>query len=506
MASARQMFAATLGSFSFRVTCVDSGKAALEALEKATEDDPFRLVLMDHMMPEMNGIEASRRIKESSRTADIPTIIMVTALGRDEVMGKAKEANLDGFLTKPVTPSDLLDAIIDTLIGKEGLRRSGPTSDHWKIEPLETIKGAQVLLVEDNTINQLLAKELLTQAGLQVTIAGDGRQAVELVGKTRFDVILMDLQMPVMDGFEATRTIRAKNSGNQPPIIAMTANAMAGDRERCLAAGMIDHVAKPIEPWVLFETLVKWIPAFEKELPLVQQEEGMEKKVSLPPDLAGIDIKTGLDRIGGNQDLYMTLLNHFIKDHGNDNQIIMEAVEVDDITLAQRTAHTLKGVSGSIGALALYDSSQQVETALKRNQTHNLKPLMERLARDLMEVVADLKKKIMLPSLTGKEIISTQPIDMEKIASLLDELQGMAKEMDPDLDEKAQEINQLLHRHGSIHRELGARLADQAENLEFEEALETLAELRDALDTDDSSLSLDLQQVASEKHGEEKNG
>lgn len=272
VASARRMFAATLGFFSFRVTCVDSAQAAQEALETAPEDDPFRVVLMDHMMPEVNGVEGSRRIKESSMITDIPIILMVTALGRDEVMGKVEEAHLGGFLTKPVTPSVLLDVIMDSLCGKVVLQGSGVTSDRWKIAPLESIRGAQVLLVEDCHVNQLLAKVLLTNAGLQVTIANNGRQAVELADKTRFDVILMDLQMPEMDGFEATQAIREKNSEKQPPIIAMTANAMAGDLEQCLAAGMVDHVAKPIEPKVIFETLAKWIPALEKEPPLVRQQ------------------------------------------------------------------------------------------------------------------------------------------------------------------------------------------------------------------------------------------
>ncbi|MBM9520667.1 response regulator [Desulforhopalus vacuolatus] len=505
VASARQMFEATLGSFSFRVTCVNSGKAALEEFEKAPKEDPFSLVLMDYMMPEMNGIQASRRIKESDKNVHIPTIIMVTALGRDEVMAEVQEGDLDGFLTKPVTPSGLLDVIMNTLSGKGIPRRGDHSSDRWEIKTLETIRGAQVLLVEDNIINQLLAKELLTRAGLGVTIANNGRQGVELAGKTKFDVILMDLQMPEMDGFEATQIIRGKSFDKQPPIIAMTANAMAGDRDRCLAAGMVDHVPKPIEPKVLFEALVKWIPAFEKQPPLVEQEEAMEKKSSLPTDLAGIDIETGLERTSGNKDLYITLLKIFVKDHGNDNQTIMEAVARNDITLALRTAHTLKGVAGGIGAQGLYDSSQQVESALKENQITCLAPLMERLAGDLTEVAADLKKKI-LPPLPGTETIYAQPIDMEELTLLLDLFEGLAREMDPDMDSKAEEINQLLHRHDSIHKELGARLLDQAENLDFDEALETLAELRKSLNTDCSSLTVDRPQAFWEKNGEEKNG
>jgi len=490
VASVRHMFATTLGFFSFRVTCVDSGEAALEALEKTPEDDPYRLVLMDYVMPGMNGMEATRRIKESSRTADIPTIIMVTALSRDEVIDKAEEIGLDGFLTKPVTPSDLLDNIMETLNGKGGLLRGSPSSDHWKINTLEAIKGAHVLLVEDNTINQLLAQDLLTQAGLRVTIAENGKEAVDLAGKTAFDALLMDLQMPEMDGFEATRVIRSNKSIVQPPIIAMTANAMAGDRERCLAAGMDDHVAKPIEPEILFETLMKWIPIFERgpvisqALQRVTPEDLPDQKIGFPPDLVGIDIKAGLRRTGENRELYITLLKYFVKDHGNDDQVIIDAIKQNDIILAHRTAHTLKGVAGGIGALALYDIGQHLEIALKENQSSLFKPLIAIVTQNLREIVNDLQKKIMPPVPVGTEHKSFQPGDREKLASLMEELQLLAKKMDPDVDERAEEISQLLHLHGSGHEALGNTLSDQAANLNFEEVLETLKKLKETIETD----------------------
>lgn len=483
VASTRQMFAATLGSFSFRVTCVDSGEAALETIETAPKDDPFRLVLMDYIMPGMDGIEASRLIKKSPRLTDVPFIIMVTALDRDKVMGKAKEAGLEGFLTKPVTPSDLLDTILGTLGGTAGPRRGKPSSDHWKIKTLEGIKGAHVLLVEDNTINQLVAQDLLTQAGLQVSIAGNGKQAVELAGKVDFDAILMDIHMPEMDGYEATKAIRSNTSGHQSPIIAMTANALAGDRELCLSAGMDDHVPKPIEPRHLFEALLKWIPEFEREpvQPMIIPDESIDPKMLLPGDLDGIDIETGLQRTGGNIRLYINLLNYFITDHGNDSEIIADSFAQKDITLAHRTAHTLKSVAGGIGALTLYDSAQQVETALKDSyQPRLIEPLIEKIGQDLREIINDLQKKIMPPSSVEMKNRSTQPIDMKALTSLLEALQGLAKEMDPDMEDKAEELNQMLHRHGSRHTKLGARLADQAANLDFEDTLETLAELRQA--------------------------
>jgi len=480
VASTRQMFAATLSSFSFRVTCVASGEAALETLETAPEDDPFRLVLMDHMMPGMNGIETCRQIKKSSLLSNVPTIIMVTALSRDEVMEELEEVGLAGFLTKPVTPSDLLDTIVEALGGAGGLRKGGMSSEHWRIETLEGIKGADLLLVEDNTINQLLAKDFLTQAGMKVTIANNGKQAVDLFEKTNFDAILMDIQMPEMDGYEATRVIRGKTSQIQPPIIAMTANAMAGDRELCLAAGMDDHVAKPIEPDHLFETLIKWIPVFERSevVPEIPTEESLNPETGLPHGLDGIDMETGLGSVGGNHRLYLELLKLFVIDHGKDNQIIADALAQKNITLAHRKAHTLKGVAGSLGALAVHDSSQQMEAALKEDQSQLFESLLEKLTRDLKEVIDDLQIKIRPLSSIDMENKNTQSLDMEALISLLDEIQVMGEEMDPDMEDVAEKIYQFLHHQGSTHKQLAARLVDQCENLDFEEALETLIEIR----------------------------
>lgn len=482
VASARKMFAATLSSFSFRVTCIDSGKAALEALANAPVDDPFRLVLMDYNMPGMNGIDTSRKIKESPQLASLITLIMVTAYGSDDVIQQAEDVGLEGFLTKPVTPSDLLDTIVSALGNKGGLRKIGKSADHWKIKTLENIQGAHILVAEDNKINQRVAEDLLTQAGMQVTIANNGKEAVELAEHINFDAILMDIQMPEMNGYEACQAICRNTLKTQPPIIAMTANAMSEDREKCLAVGMSDHVAKPIEPKILFETLVKWIREGEitPVLVTIQEKEDLLEKMVLPHDLDGIDIKTGLRRTGGNRALYSELLKDFVTDHGNDHQVISQALLENNIEIALRTAHTLKGVAGGIGAQALYESAQKMETAVKEDQTQLLEPLMEKMTRDLRKVVKDLKKKIIQQPSTNMKNKSAQPINEEKIISLLDELQRLAQEMDPDAEEKAKQINQLLHIHDSMHKDLGDRLSDQSANLDFEEALETLSELRKA--------------------------
>lgn len=283
----------------------------------------------------------------------------------------------------------------------------------------------------------------------------------------------------------------------------MTANAMAGDRERCLDAGMNDHVAKPIEPKILFEALVRWIPAGEREsVPsTASHAERTVEQTALPESLNGIDMEIGLRRTGDNRALYGNLLKDFVRDHGNDHQTIVDALIGNDIEVAHRTAHTLKGVAGGIGALETYESAQKVETALKEDRSRVPEPLMEKLDRDLREVVEDLERKMKPWGPVDTKGKNAQPIHREKIIPLLDTLQVLAEEMDPDAEEEAEEISQLLHSHGSVHKELGAKLAEQMADLDFEDALETLAELRAAFGKTDSRLFYDSQEHLSGKKG-----
>ena len=227
VASAREMLKANLESFSFRVTCVASGQAALDELAAAPSDDPFKLVLMDWKMPQMDGLEATRRIKDLPELANMPFIIMITAYGREEVMQRADEMGMAAFLTKPVTPP----ALLDTIMGVVDTKDSGRSEHKWKIRTLESIRGARVLLAEDNKINQQVAEELMTQAGLKVTIANNGREAVEMIAKQSFDAVLMDMQMPVMDGYEATKRIRKAEFGLRPAQARQSRNKIGKDSD-----------------------------------------------------------------------------------------------------------------------------------------------------------------------------------------------------------------------------------------------------------------------------------
>ena len=477
VASSRVILDATLSSFSFQVTCATSGKEALEALEAAPADDPFKLVLMDWKMPGMDGIEASRKIKNHDTLQHIPTMIMVTAYGREEVMQQAEEVGLEGFLIKPVTPSTLLDTIMEVLGEGGGFRGASRSEEAWKIKPIDGIRGAHVLLAEDNKINQQVARELLGQAGVKVTIANNGREAVETLNSESFDAVLMDVQMPEMDGYEATRAIRGKLEYANLPIIAMTANVMAGDREKCLKAGMNDHVAKPIDPDKLFTTLVQWIPHREVgESETVAQTLAPEPASNeLPPDLDGINIDAGLKNVGGNRRLFRKLLVDFYNDHSKDGQAIRNALNEGKLGLATRIAHTIKGVSGTIGAAALLSDAKDLEAALKAGETSAYEPLLSDFNRSLQHVMQGLATLSTAQDPNSASTTQANKVDRESIRPLLDHLRVQLEEMDTEAEETATRLNDNLT--GDTLQQIGKKLKSQTEDFEFEEALETLGKL-----------------------------
>ena len=482
IASSRDMLKATLSSFSFRVTCVSSGQDALEVLDEASSDDPFKLVLMDWKMPVMDGIEASKRIKSHPTLQRMPTIIMVTAYGREEVMQQAEKVGLEGFLIKPLTPSTLLDTIMEVLGKKGGFLGAAKSDDAWKIKPIDGIRGAHVLLAEDNKINQQVAQELLGQAGLKVTIADNGKEAVAWLEKETFDAVLMDMQMPEMDGYEATRTIRGMPEFSELPIIAMTANVMTGDREKCLEAGMNDHVAKPIDPDKLFATLVQWIAPREfAPLPIdTDPQASVQVGEMLPADLDGIDIETGLSRVGGNRRLYRKLLIDFYQDHREDDQSIREAINSDNMVVAQRIAHTIKGVSGSIGAADLHRDAEKLEAALKEKDAVSYDKFLSALNRSLRQVMQGLVVLSTAREPEREPPAGADTVDLDSIRPILDRLRLQLEEMDPEAEETAAILNDKLG--AGPQRELCKTLKGQVDDFEFEAAIETLVKLRDILE------------------------
>jgi len=368
-ATSRNIFKEMLESFTFDVHLAASGAEALSELESVAEQ-PFELVLMDWKMPGMDGIETARRIKSHPQLAIIPAIIMVTAYGREEVMRLAENVGLEGFLLKPINASVLFDAAMAAVGGRTDVGQ-GQRKPEDDIQGLSRIAGAKVLLVEDNEINQQVAREILEGAGLVVTLADNGLKGFNAVQAERYDAVLMDVQMPVMDGYTATGKIRAwesENSARQPtPIIAMTAHAMAGDEQKSLQAGMNDHITKPIDPEQLFATLQKWIAPVDAGLPLPGPQDAPPevKEEELPDSLSGFDLTAGLKRLMGNRKLYRKLLGDFGRECREASPLLQTACTAGDLHQVDQLAHRLKGAAGNLGATQVQDAALALETLAK---------------------------------------------------------------------------------------------------------------------------------------------
>ena len=342
------------------------------------------------------------------------------------------------------------------------------------------MSGARILLVEDNKVNQMVARELLEMFQLDVTIVDNGRESVDAVLRQSFDAVFMDIQMPVLDGYTATREIRGNPDFAELPIIAMTANAMAGDRQLCLEAGMNDHIAKPIEWDTLTRALVRWIPKQEgagTETGVVMESPSNEDE-QLPADLPGINLELGLRRTGGSSKLLRKLMLQFYKDHGQDVQSIRQALDAGELEEAHRIAHTVKGVAGTIGAEKLHQTAADVDALLKSGSGAEITPLLEQMEGTLQEVMQGLER-ICAETVDKTQQQNSGKFDVETVSTLLDEMSHLLDELDPDAEEKAITLAQLLA--GSPHHKISRQLLSQIEETEFDTAAETVRLLRSAL-------------------------
>jgi PAS domain S-box-containing protein len=476
--NAREILEAYLGQFGLNVDTARSAEQAIEMIESAEE--PYGLVLMDYIMPGgMDGLEATIHIKKDMALSEIPKIILVTAHGHSEYADAPGFELLDNELNKPVNPSLLLDVTMETF-GHEviGAARSG--SHAVEMDELKPIQGAHILLAEDNLINQQVATELLQQAKFIVDIANNGQEALDKLADNSYDCVLMDIQMPVMDGYTATRKIREQEQYKDLPVLAMTANAMVEDKEAAFDAGMNAHITKPINPQDLFSTLIKWIEVGERALPDAIEDEAMagDEAQTLPDQLFGIDLDAGLQRVGGNPKLFRKLLGEFYLDHGEDVAAIRAALKEGDNDTAQRLAHTIKGVAATIGAGKLNLRAKDVELAIKQGELDNITELVEQLAL-VMAPVLDGLATLVPAETTDVQTEAAEPLSPEEINQQLDELAEMLEEMDPDAEDKATELKSRLGNQAD--QQLLKQLVQQVGGFEFKEATETLDKIRVSL-------------------------
>jgi two-component system sensor histidine kinase/response regulator len=445
--AAREILQEPLSSMTSRVDVVASGKEAIVAVQKHDADQPYDIIFMDWRMPGMDGLQTSRHIKSDETLRHPPHIVLVTAFGREEIREEAERLELDGFLVKPVTKS----MIVDTLVNVFAHEGEDEVASDERAQGAH-LHGARILLAEDNEINQQIAVELLEGAGATIRVANNGREAVDILSDgpqpPPFDVVLMDLQMPEMDGYQATAKLRADARFSGLTIIAMTAHATIEERQRCLASGMNDHISKPIDPAMLFETVGRFYkppsPATPvtglapaepaPEVPTSRTDGSPAHVVPALSNVRGLDVPDGLARVAGNQKLYVKLLRQFIQQQGPAVSQVSDALSKGDTALAERLAHTLKGVAGNIGAKVVQGAAGALEKLIReRAGDSEINSATSQLSAVLAPLIDELQKSLM--SLDTETSTSPVPpassVDPVLIRTAGEQLAKLLSEFDP---------------------------------------------------------------------------
>jgi len=384
-----------------------SGWEALSALAIASQaGKPFDLVVMDWRLPGVDGIENSRRVKAHLTHARMPAILMVSEAEHEEVMGGLDDPSLDAFLVKPIKESLLIETIGTIL----GARQGGPISELHEMpgQPPAKLAGRRVLLVEDNEINRDLATELLSDLGIRVTVAENGQEGVERVFAEPFDLVLMDIQMPVMDGLTATSLIRADGRFRKLPILAMTAHAMSSDRERSLHAGMNDHLTKPISPIRLMEALIQWMPIEPEEqmAPDGTPDEAVSAQDGLPAHLPPFDMRTALMRSNGKPRLLRRILYGFRDKYASSGIELRRLNAAGKAEEAERLAHSLKGIAATLEARNLTEAASAVEIAFRTGRMEGMHLLIDAVERELLPAIAAVGSLEPRPSAPSSLLLS----------------------------------------------------------------------------------------------------
>lgn len=397
-AMVREVLQNMAGSNGWECDSVESGEQALALLQKP-DSVPYQVVLMDWRMPGIDGLETTRRIRQLTESQrGTPVVIMVTAHGREMLSETTQDDDnlLDAFLVKPITANMLQNSVKEALAGdsQHQVRQS-------MLKGSQRLQGLHILVVEDNLLNQQVANELLQSNGASVTIASGGVEGkmLALAAVKPFDVILMDLQMPDIDGLEATRQIRQDESMRSVPIIAMTANAMQSDKDACLAVGMVDHISKPIELEEMLDTILRHTqPLAHKHDGPALEGKGLEEKEPEEKTAKNVlDIELAIKRINGKRELYEKLVGIFRSDARIQFEGFQQGIEKADMAAASIGLHTLKGLAGTMGAVALQELTSQIEEELKASDLSTFneeKPVgwVKRIEDSLADVLSELDR------------------------------------------------------------------------------------------------------------------
>ena len=471
---ARTVLANMLTNMTFTADEAASGEEALEMLRQADKGGKrYEIAFVDWQMPGLDGIETGKRIRALSDGSKLPHLVMVTAYGREEVLKQAEESGFENVLIKPVTSSILFDTAVVAL-GGDG----GPVepASAWPSFDVARLRGARILLVEDNEINQEVAMGQLEDADVFVDLAENGEEAIRLIEKNDYDAVLMDMQMPVMDGVAATRILRSDRRFQDLPIIAMTANALSSDRDLCLDVGMNDHIAKPIDPHRLFGTLLRWIrrPDTSETSESQAAKPAANARGGKDLDVKGLDVDEGLRLTGGSRKRYAALLRKFAERQGGTVEDIRLALSNGDAATAERAAHSLKGAAATLGAAPLAAAAAETEAAVRMGR--DAEDTLRTLSLTLDPVVKSIQ--IALPAeIDGNGTKRTG--DPAALAGPLTRLRKLLESDDGEATDFMIEVKPQLA--GVLTPAEVKALSDQVGNFEFDAALKCLSAIASRL-------------------------
>ncbi len=481
--SARMVLNDMLTSLGFEVTIAKNGIEAIKKFENHLDKDPFSLLVVDWQMPGMDGLELVNELKKQ-HSGEIPAVLMVTAYGLDTVRKAAREKEVDGLIIKPVNPSALYDSVNKILqLGKKKVaahKQNKPDDTNHK----SSLEGKRVLLVEDNEINMELAMELLKDVGILYDSAWNGAEAIVKLKASHFDLVLMDIQMPIMDGLTACRKIREELNNKELPVLAMTAHAMKGEREKSLAAGMNDHITKPIDPEFLYLTLRKFLAP---QTVNSQEKAPISMRTAAEPNgnnikIDGIDTITGVRRAAGKEDVYLKLLRTFVENHGNFKAKAQQLQAQNRLDETGMLLHTLAGVAGNIGITEVYKLAQQLTLDFKthiKSGSLNFTPILQNKLEEVANVLEIYLDRIhvFLASLetlspNEKQLVSDADLDemLEKLGIAIAENDPVSIEQCNYLVEKVTLDDTLV--------DLLKDVSTSINNFDFDEALDKFNTLK----------------------------
>jgi two-component system, sensor histidine kinase and response regulator len=475
-AQARTILTEMLQGFAIRSDAVASGEDAVREIASADAHDPYRLILMDWYMHGMDGLEASRIIKRNDRLQHIPKIVMVTAFGREDIRVKAEEIGIEGYLLKPVNASLLYDMMVE-LFGVAGADDE-PSRAKRQAAPEHNATGIRILLVEDNEMNQQVATELLQSAGAIVTVANHGGEAVRLLTVNDqpppFDIVLMDIQMPEVDGITATKMIRSHPHLEKLPIIAMTAHALVEERERCFAAGMNAHVAKPIDPDDLFSTVGRWVTPKPRVATEPRSKTAQSSEPVPIPEIAGVNIADGVNRVAGNRRLYRDLLSQFATRQAGAAAEIALALDQGDRQTAERIAHTVKGVAGNLGITGVQSAAQGLEKSIRASQD-TVPALLDQFAAALRLQTTAIIKALESSTCEPPPSPPVQAFNEENATIAIARLRALLVASDGDAQDAFHHLQSAVAE--IVDQRHFDSLSESINNFEFDAAIATLDEI-----------------------------